>query len=117
MIKRLTLIKDLILSQCNGEDSYKAYREKVQKYSEEESNVFENLRHGIVFGTKRDLNKITKKHLKKESGMRQKYSRIESMIKAPPPLKIAVFRKGRAGSVFNQAADHAKRSEVRLYST
>ena len=45
-------------------DSYKAYREKVQKYSEEESKVFENLRHGIVFGTKRYLNKITKKHLK-----------------------------------------------------
>ena len=61
------LNKDLILSQCNGEDSYKAYREKVQKYSEEESKVFENLRHGIVFGTKRYLNKITKKHLKKES--------------------------------------------------
>ena len=58
---------DLILSQLNGKDSYKAYREKIQKYSEEEAKVFENLRHGIVFGTRKYLNKITEKYLKKES--------------------------------------------------
>jgi hypothetical protein len=58
---------DLILSQFNGKYSYKAYREKVQKYSEEDAKIFENLRHGIVFGTGRYLNKITEKYLKKES--------------------------------------------------
>ena len=80
------LNKDLILSQCNGEDSYKAYREKVQKYSEEESKVFENLRHGIVFGTKRYLNKITKKHLKKESDV--ELPQLNRIIKDKDPAKL-----------------------------
>ena len=80
------LNKDLILSQCNGEDSYKTYREKVQKYSEEESKVFENLRHGIVFGTKRYLNKITKKHLKKESDA--ELPQLNRIIKDKDPAKL-----------------------------
>jgi REP element-mobilizing transposase RayT len=80
------LNKDLILSQCNGEDSYKTYREKVQKYSEEESKVFENLRHGIVFGTKRYLNKITKKHLKKESDV--ELPQLNRIIKDKDPAKL-----------------------------
>jgi REP element-mobilizing transposase RayT len=80
------LNKDLILSQCNGEDSYKAYREKVQKYSEEESKVFENLRHGIVFGTKRYLNKITKKHLKKESDV--DLPQLNRILKDKDPTKL-----------------------------
>ncbi len=80
------LNKDLILSQCNGEDSYKAYREKVQKYSEEESKVFENLRHGIVFGTKRYLNKITKKHLKKESDA--ELTQLNRIVKDKDPAKL-----------------------------
>ena len=80
------LNKDLILSQCNREDSYKAYREKVQKYSEEESKVFENLRHGIVFGTKRYLNKITKKHLKKESDV--ELPQLNRIIKDKDPAKL-----------------------------
>jgi len=80
------LNKDLILSQCHGEDSYKAYREKVQKYSEEESKVFENLRHGIIFGTKRYLNKITAKHLKKESDA--ELPQLNRIIKDKDPAKL-----------------------------
>jgi len=80
------LNKDLILSQCHGEDSYKTYREKVQKYSEEESKVFENLRHGIVFGTKRYLNKISKKHLKKESDV--ELPQLNRIIKDKDPAKL-----------------------------
>ena len=80
------LNKDLILSQCNGEDSYKAYREMVQKYSEEESKVFENLRHGIVIGTKQYLNKITQKHLKKESDA--EFPQLNRIIKDKDPAKL-----------------------------
>ncbi len=80
------LKKDLIFSQCNGEDSYKAYREKVQKYSEEEAKVFENLRHGIVFGTKRYLNKITEKYLKKESDV--ELPQLNRIIKDKDPAKL-----------------------------
>jgi hypothetical protein len=44
------LKKDLILSRFGGPDPHKAYREKVQKYSEEEANILENLRHGFFLG-------------------------------------------------------------------
>ena len=80
------LNKDLIFSQCNGENLYKAYREKVQKYSEEESKIFENLHHGIVFGTKGYLNKITKKHLKKESDV--ELFQLNRVIKNQDPAKL-----------------------------
>jgi len=61
------LKKDLILSQYGGLYSYKAYREKVQKYSEEEANIFEDLRHGFFLGTKKYLDEIRRKHLNKET--------------------------------------------------
>jgi len=77
---------DLILSQFNGKDSYKAYREKVQKYSEEEAKTFENLRHGIVFGTRRYLNKITEKYLKKESD--EELPQLNRIIKDKDPAKV-----------------------------
>ena len=80
------LNKDLILSQFNGEDSYKAYREKVQKYSEEEANVFENLRHGIIFGTRRYLNETRKKYLKKESDV--ELPQLNQIIKDKDPAEF-----------------------------
>jgi len=89
------LNKDLILSQCNGEDSHKAYREMVQKYSKEESKVFENLRHGMVIGTRQYLNKITKKHLKKESDA--EFPQLNRIIKDKDPAKLL----RRAAKVIN----------------
>jgi REP element-mobilizing transposase RayT len=85
---------DLILSQFNGKDSYKAYREKVQKYSEEEAKIFENLRHGIVFGTRRYLKKITEKYLKKEPD--EELPQLNRIIKDKDPAKIL---KGAAKAI------------------
>ncbi|MHA1629742.1 MAG: REP-associated tyrosine transposase [Candidatus Heimdallarchaeota archaeon] len=84
---------DLILSQFKGKDSYKAYREKVQKYSEEDAKIFENLRHGIVFGTKNYLKKITKKHLKKESDA--ELTQLNRMLKDKDPA-ILLKRAAKA---------------------
>jgi REP element-mobilizing transposase RayT len=77
---------DVILSQFNGKDSNKAYRTKVQKYSEEEAKIFENLRHGIVFGTRRYLNNITEKYLKKEAD--EELPQLNRIIKDKNPAKI-----------------------------
>ncbi|MGD2029706.1 MAG: transposase [Desulfobacterales bacterium] len=77
---------DLILSQFKGKDSYKAYREKVQKYSEEDAKIFENLRHGIVFGTKNYLKKITEKHLKKKSD--EELPQLNRVLKDKDPAKL-----------------------------
>jgi len=77
---------EFILSQFNGKDSYKTYCEKVQKYSEKDAKIFENLRHGIVFGTRRYLNKITKKYLKKRSD--EELPQLNRIIKDKDPAKI-----------------------------
>lgn len=57
---------DLILSQCDGKDRHRAYREKTQKYSEEKNRIWENLRHGLIFGTKNFLEQIKSTYLLKE---------------------------------------------------
>jgi REP element-mobilizing transposase RayT len=56
----------LILTQFKEKDPHRAYREKVQKYSEEENQIWENLRYGLVFGTKRFLEQIKTDHLSEE---------------------------------------------------
>jgi chromosomal replication initiation ATPase DnaA len=58
------LSTDLIFSQFNGEsDKQKSYREKVQKYAQEESRLIENIRHKLILGTKKFADKICKKYL------------------------------------------------------
>jgi hypothetical protein len=101
------LKKELILSQFNGKDSYKAYREKVQKYSKEETKIFENLRHGLVFGTKRYMEKIKKDHLKNEFDA--ELPQLNRIIKNRDPKKLLqsaaevinfdVFKSRQSGSI------------------
>ena len=58
------LSTDLILSQFEGEsDRQKSYREKVQKYAQEEGRLIENIRHNLILGTKKFADKICKKYL------------------------------------------------------
>jgi REP element-mobilizing transposase RayT len=53
----------LILSQFAGaQDCHRSYREKVQKYASEEKRLFEDLRHGLVLGSKQFVEKIRKKY-------------------------------------------------------
>ena len=54
----------MILSQFEGEsDRQKSYREKVQKYAQEEKRLIENIRHNLILGTKNFAEKICKKYL------------------------------------------------------
>jgi len=56
------LSTDLILDQFAGaQDRHRSYREKVQKYAAEEKQVLEDLRHGLILGSKQFVNKIRKK--------------------------------------------------------
>ena len=58
------LSTELILSQFEGEaDRHKSYREKVQKYAQEEKRLFEDLRHGLILGSKQFVETIRRKHL------------------------------------------------------
>ena len=58
------LSTDLILSQFAGtKDCHQNYRQKVQKYAYEEKRLFEDLRHGLVLGSKQFVEKIRKKYM------------------------------------------------------
>ena len=39
-----------ILDQLPGDDRYKAYRIRVQHYSEEEGSTWEDVKHGLIYG-------------------------------------------------------------------
>ena len=58
------LSTDLILSKLAGDqDCHRTYREKVQKYASEEKRLFEDLRHGLILGSKQFVEKIRKKYM------------------------------------------------------
>jgi len=52
------LDKSLILSQLNGENKHKQYRQKSQKYSAEHRRIGEDIRHGFIYGSKKFAKRI-----------------------------------------------------------
>jgi putative transposase len=40
-----------LLDQLSGDDRYKAYRIKVQHYSDEKGSVWEDVKHGLIYGS------------------------------------------------------------------
>jgi REP-associated tyrosine transposase len=57
------LVKKQIFSQFKGINKYKAYREKVQRYAKEEKKLLEDLRYGMIIGSKKFVNKIRNTYL------------------------------------------------------
>jgi len=57
------LITKQIFSQFKGMDKYKAYREKVQRYAKEEKKLLEDLRYGMIIGSKKFVDKIRNTYL------------------------------------------------------
>ena len=57
------LVTKPIWSQFQGKDKHRAYREKVQRYDKEEKQLWEDLRHGMILGTKKFVNKIRRTYL------------------------------------------------------
>jgi putative transposase len=49
--KPARLTTKAILGQVSGEDVHKAYRMKTQHYSEEQSSVWEDVKHGLIYGS------------------------------------------------------------------
>jgi REP element-mobilizing transposase RayT len=52
------LSTELILSQFGKNNRYRRYREKVQGYAKEEKRLLEDLRHGMILGSKKFVDKI-----------------------------------------------------------
>ena len=53
----------MIFSRFKGADKYKAYREKMQEYAKEEKKLWEDLRHGMIIGSKKFVDKIRSAYL------------------------------------------------------
>ena len=56
----------LILSQFNAADKRRLYRESVQKYSDEKKHIWEDVRHGLFYGTQAFIDQIKGTYLKDE---------------------------------------------------
>jgi len=57
---------ELILSQFDERDRHGSYREKVRKYSDEKGCIWEDVRHGLIYGNQVFVNLIKDTHLKTE---------------------------------------------------
>ncbi len=44
------LITRTILDQLSGDDRHRVYRVKVQQYSDEEGSIWEDVKHGLIYG-------------------------------------------------------------------
>jgi len=56
----------LILNQLKGKDKNHAYRRKIQQYAEESGSIWEDVRHGLVYGSEGFLNKLKSQFLLKQ---------------------------------------------------
>ena len=55
---------NLILSQFkHADDVHRAYRESVQKYADEEKNILEDIKHGVICGSRAFVDRIKKDYL------------------------------------------------------
>ncbi len=54
---------ELVLSRFNPADKHRFYREKVQKYSDEEKRIWEDVRHGMFYGTQAFIDQIKDRFL------------------------------------------------------
>jgi len=53
----------LILNQLKGKDKNQAYRRKVQQYADESGSIWEDVRHGLVYGSEGFLNDLKSRFL------------------------------------------------------
>jgi putative transposase len=57
------LVTGPIFSHFNSGTKYRDYREKVQRYAKEEKRLREDVRHGMIIGSKNFADKIRKRYL------------------------------------------------------
>jgi len=60
------LNKNLIRSQIHGENKQRQYREMSQKYSDENRRIWEDIRHGFIYGSKKFVKRIKNRYIVSE---------------------------------------------------
>ena len=56
----------LILNQMGGKDKKQAYRQKVQQYADENGRIWEDVKHGLVYGSENFLDDLKARFLLKQ---------------------------------------------------
>jgi putative transposase len=57
------LTTESILKQLSGQDQRKAYRKMVQQYSDEKNSVWEDIRHGFIYGSQNFVENLKTRYL------------------------------------------------------
>lgn len=52
-----------ILNQVSGQDRHRAYRTKTQQYSDEKGNPFDDIKHGLIYGSEKFVASIKARFL------------------------------------------------------
>ncbi len=86
------LMTDVLLAQIPGRDKSRGYKEMVQDYSKEEKRIWEDLRHGLLFGSKEYCDHIKSKYISK------KKPDVEI------PQKRLILREGDLNTTIRKAA-------------
>lgn len=70
-----------IFNELSGDDRHKAYRAKVQQYSDEKACPWEDVKHGLIYGSQNFIAEIKEKYLgdKKECELPQHNSFFREM--------------------------------------
>ena len=78
--------KDLILSQIHGENKHREYREKSQKYSDEHRRIWEDIRHGFIYGSQKFVDRIKNRYVDGEPD--PAIPQQKSIIKDSDPVEL-----------------------------
>jgi len=88
------LSTELILSQFNVPNPHRGYREKVQRYAQEERHLWENFRHGFIFGSGSFVESVRNRFLPEHPA-------------AAVPQQVRVSRDKQFESILKAAADYS----------
>lgn len=97
---------DFILGQLHGEDPHKIYRLKTQQYSKEEASIWEDVKHGLIYGSQDFVRNIRDQYLSSEK--KAELPQHNSMFSDISPEKI-VSQACETLDFDIEAARHAKR--------
>ena len=80
--------KDLIFNQIHGENKHRQYREKSHKYSAEKRRIWEDIRHGFIYGSKKFVKKIKARYIAGDPD--PAIPQQKSLLKSTDPLQFLV---------------------------
>jgi putative transposase len=98
------LMRKPILAQFRVKDKYKAYREKVQHYAEEEKSLWEDFRHGMIIGTKEFVDRIRSKYI--PDNFHKEIPQHRALGKSVDPEKVLE----KAAGILNCDLDYIRHS-------